>query len=355
MDNRPLRFEEFMKRSRQILYVSATPAKFEIANSVVGNEGYKETPRLKQGEPEVPARLPRISGGDISPAEFDVTSNGKDLIVEQIIRPTGLLDPLIEIKPLAGQIDETIELCRQRVERQQRVLITTLTKRTAEDLTDYLRDTGLKVRYVHSEIDAIQRVEILRSLRAGEFDILVGINLLREGLDLPEVSLVCILDADKEGYLRSETSLIQTAGRAARHVDGQVVLFCDKRTKSIEALLRISSYRREKQMEYNAEHGIVPRSVKRAVQESLQMGFAEGGAPINATLNERGNDKEDYQSVIHQMQQEMLEASAALEFERAALLRDQIQELKNLAEGKPTTRAVSYRDDFKKKKKSKKH
>ena len=175
---------------------------------------------------------------------LDVHTPGTRLIAQQIIRPTGLLDPKITVRPLKHQIDETIELCRQRTENKERVLITTLTKRTAEDLTDYLRDVGLKVRYLHSEIDAIERVEILRSLRSGEFDILVGINLLREGLDLPEVSMVCILDADKEGFLRSQTSLIQTAGRAARHVNGEVVLFADTYTESIQKLIAITEFRR---------------------------------------------------------------------------------------------------------------
>src|SRR4029079_6659129 len=204
------------------------------------------------------ARIARVSGGDQPVDSFDVTTKGKALIVEQIIRPTGLLDPVVTLKPLTGQIDETIEQCRRRIEKGERVLVTTLTNRTAEDLTDYLRNLNLKVRYLHSEIDAIERVEILRSLRSGEFDILVGINLLREGLDLPEVSLVCILDADKEGFLRSQTSLLQTAGRASRHVNGEVVLFADKVTDSIQSLLGISTYRRTKQMEYNEKHGITP-------------------------------------------------------------------------------------------------
>src|ERR1700736_3825772 len=215
MDNRPLNFPEFMDMSGQILYISATPAEFEIRNSVVGNLGYIPHSRDRIGQEETePVLIPMLTGKQSAPLK--VESPGARLIVQQIIRPTGLLDPRITIRPLKQQIDEAIELCRQRTEMKERVLITTLTKRTAEDLTDYLRDVGLKVRYLHSEIDTIERVEILRSLRAGEFDILVGINLLREGLDLPEVSLVCILDADKEGFLRSQTSLIQTAGRAAR-------------------------------------------------------------------------------------------------------------------------------------------
>src|SRR5206468_1952087 len=281
--NRPLNFPEFMKLTNQVVYVSATPAEFEIQNSVVGNKGYVPHKRARIGEDElVPFVLPgedvagavdpglsvlpiaqsrgqrprlQLSRTDEGPEQFDVYTPGKPLVVEQIIRPTGLLDPKITIRGLKNQIDDTIELCRQRVEQQERVLVTTLTKRTAEDLADYLRDVGLKVRYLHSDIDAIERVEILRGLRAADFDILVGINLLREGLDLPEVSLVCILDADKEGFLRSQTSLIQTAGRAARHVNGEVVLFADIVTQSMEALMSISEYRRAKQMDYNEKHG----------------------------------------------------------------------------------------------------
>ncbi len=256
LDNRPLNFKEFMGMTNQIAYVSATPAEFEIKNSVVGNTGYFPHKRERIGEDEpVPflvagggktaaAAVTPISRTDQPIEEFDVHTPGMPLVVEQIIRPTGLLDPKITLKPLKNQIDETIELCRQRVEAQERVLVTTLTKRTAEDLSDYLRDVGLKVRYLHSDIDTIERVEILRGLRAADFDILVGINLLREGLDLPEVSLVCILDADKEGFLRSQTSLIQTAGRAARHINGEVVLFADTMTQSMQALISITDYRR---------------------------------------------------------------------------------------------------------------
>ncbi len=333
LDNRPLKFPEFMKRTRQRLYVSATPAKFEILNSTVGNLSF--IPHIKRSATEegTPERLPRISGAEVPTADFDVVTPGKDLIVEQIIRPTGLLDPVITLKPLRGQIDETIEQCRRRVEVGQRVLVTTLTKRTAEDLTDYLRGVGLKVRYLHSDINTVERVEILRGLRLGEFDILVGINLLREGLDLPEVSLVCILDADKEGYLRSETSLIQTAGRAARHVNGEVVLFADVMTKSIQALIGISTYRRRKQEEYNQLHGIIPRSTVRHLQESLHAPvdpFAEHSSPRAAE-----GSPDDTAAVLAQLQEEMVEASRALEFERAALIRDQINELKALASGQP--------------------
>jgi excinuclease ABC subunit B len=228
------------------------------------------------------------------------------------------------VRPLKGQIDETIELCRQRVEIGERILITTLTKRTAEDLTDYLKDIGLKVRYLHSDIDTIERVEILRSLRAGEFDILVGINLLREGLDLPEVSLVCVLDADKEGFLRSRTSLIQTAGRAARHVNGEVVLFADKITGSIRDLLDVTEDRRRRQMEHNRQHGITPHSVKRPVQESLRV-ILEGEDSESARVQEQPLD---IATLIRELEAEMKEASRKLEYERAALLRDQIMELK---------------------------
>ena len=336
LDNRPLQFAEFMAHTRQRLYVSATPAKFEIINSVVGNTGYIPHKRKRIGEEETqPERLPRISGATQPIEKFDVTKPGNSLIVEQIIRPTGLLDPIITLKPLKGQIDETIELCRQRIERGQRVLITTLTKRTAEDLTDYLRDVDLKVRYIHADIDAIERVEILRALRAAEFDILVGINLLREGLDLPEVSLVCILDADKEGYLRSETSLIQTAGRAARHVNGEVVLFADDVTQSMQRLLDISEYRRRKQIEHNEKHGITPQSVVRAVQKSLHMTL-RGRQLEENVVREDGTDF-NVLEVLRELEQEMQEAAANLEFERAALLRDQISELKKQAgiEGAP--------------------
>jgi excinuclease ABC subunit B len=343
LDNRPLRFDEFMEQTRCRLYVSATPAGFEIENSRVGVTGYIPPRKARLGEEEtVPARLPRLSGSAQSVEAFDVTTPGRDLIVEQIIRPTGLLDPTVEVRPLRGQIDDTIERCRQRVAAGERVLVTTLTKRTAEDLTDYLKNTGLKVRYLHSEIDAIERVEILRALRAAEFDILVGINLLREGLDLPEVSLVCILDADKEGYLRSETSLIQTAGRAARHVHGHVVLFADRETKSMRRLLDVSAYRREKQMEHNAAHGITPASVVRAVQASLQLPSAPGKEKDKnrdkdrAVLRDSGQDF-DVLEVLRELEEEMQEAAAALEFERAALIRDQIADLRQRAGIEPGT------------------
>jgi len=343
LDNRPLNFDEFMKATNQIIYVGATPAEFEIQNSVVGNKGYIPHKRQRIGKEElVPFAVAggkhrtsnterrtsnAVSPTDESPEKFDVHTPGAPLIVEQIIRPTGLLDPKITLKPLKHQIDDTIELCRQRVEKGERVLITTLTKRTAEDLADYLRDVGLKVRYLHSDIDAIERVEILRGLRAADFDILVGINLLREGLDLPEVSLVCILDADKEGFLRSQTSLIQTAGRAARHVNGEVVLFADTITQSMEALMSISEYRRGKQMEYNEKHGITPQTVRRAVQESLHT-ILRGREIAASVIQETGGDF-NLTELLRELEEEMQQASANLEFERAALLRDQIMEVKS--------------------------
>jgi excinuclease ABC subunit B len=376
LDNRPLNFDEFMKLTNQTIYVSATPAEFEIQNSVAGNNGYVPHRRQRIGEEElVPFVLPGekrptpmnreqalnsdkqraraqrsssnsdvlVSRTDEPPEKFDVHTPGAPLVVEQIIRPTGLLDPKITLKPLKNQIDETIELCRQRVEKSERVLVTTLTKRTAEDLADYLRDVGLKVRYLHSDIDAIERVEILRGLRAADFDILVGINLLREGLDLPEVSLVCILDADKEGFLRSQTSLIQTAGRAARHVNGEVVLFADQVTRSMEALISISEYRRAKQTEYNEKHGITPQTVRRAVQESLHT-ILRGREIAASVILEAGGDF-NVTELLRELEEEMQEASANLEFERAALLRDQIMEVKGgtgISKIEPKRRPVKY-------------
>jgi len=366
LDNRPLNFPEFMANANQLIYVSATPAEFEIKNSVVGNRGYFPHKRARIGEEELvpfvvaggsnagaekPAKPSdgnqssdlQLSRTDQPPEEFDVRTPGMPLVVEQIIRPTGLLDPKITLKPLKNQIDDTIELCRQRVERQERVLVTTLTKRTAEDLSDYLRDVGLKVRYLHSDIDTIERVEILRGLRAAEFDILVGINLLREGLDLPEVSLVCILDADKEGFLRSQTSLIQTAGRAARHINGEVVLFADSVTQSMQALMSISDYRRTKQMEYNEKHGITPQTVRRAVQESLHT-ILRGREIAASVIQESGGDF-NLTELLRELEEEMQHASANLEFERAALLRDQIMEVKSgtgLQKIEPKRKPVKY-------------
>ncbi len=304
LDNRPLSFDEFRGLVHQAVYVSATPGPLEM--------------------------------GWATPAN----------VAEQIVRPTGLIDPEIVIKPLQGQIDDLIEETRQRVEKRERILVTTLTKRTAEELTDYLRDIGINVRYLHSEIDAIERVEILRALRKGEFDVLVGINLLREGLDLPEVSLVAILDADKEGYLRSATSLIQTAGRAARHLNGRVILYADVMTQSIQKFLAVSNYRRQKQLAHNAAHGIIPRSVTRAVDESLSS-QPQGREAAAAALHE-SVETFDLTETIRELENDMVIAANDLQFEKAALLRDQIRELKSRLSGGDlkspgnTTRAVSY-------------
>ncbi len=369
LDNRPLKFSEFMGLANQILYVSATPGAFELTNSFVGNTDYVQvratetsqttsdgeaavghastqrkfrTAKPGKTSPQIPP-LAKASGAD---DPFDPLTPGSPLVVEQIIRPTGLLDPKITVRPLAHQIDDTIELCRERIARGERVLVTTLTKRTAEDLAMYLRDVGLKVQYLHSDVQTIERVEILRALRAGEFDILVGINLLREGLDLPEVSLVCILDADKEGYLRSRTSLIQTAGRAARHCEGEVVLFADHVTRSMADMIAVSESRRARQLAYNQEHGITPQSVQRAVQESLHT-ILKGREVEESVVREAGGDFNIVET-IRELEAEMQEAAAALEYERAALLRDQILELKSAAQdtGNPPSaarRPVSYK------------
>jgi excinuclease ABC subunit B len=337
LDNRPLRFEEFMQMTGQRVYVSATPGPFEIINSRPENHSYIPVKSRKEGGAPDLKKIQVIPSGSNQPvSQFDPTRRGTPLVVEQIIRPTGLLDPIITLRPLKGQIDETIELCRQRVERHERVLVTTLTKKTSEDLSEYLKGVGLKVRYIHADIDAIERVEILRQLRAATIDVLVGINLLREGLDLPEVSLVCILDADKEGFLRNQTSLIQTAGRAARHLSGECVLFCDQVTDSIQTLLDVTARRRERQQAYNEQHGITPQSTKRALQESLHSYEAgrEHADSLNASLVADDGEGYDKLRVIAELEEEMREASSKLEFERAAHLRDQIASLKNPASTK---------------------
>jgi excinuclease ABC subunit B len=352
LDNRPLRFDEFMQMTRQRLYVSATPGPFEILNSRPENTSYIPVKSRKEGG-FIDLRRIRVlpSGNAEAVADFDPSRPGTPLVVEQIIRPTGLLDPVITLRPLKGQIDETIELCRQRVERHERVLVTTLTKKTAEDLSEYLQGTGLKVRYIHADIDAVERVEILRQLRAATVDVLVGINLLREGLDLPEVSLVCILDADKEGFLRNETSLVQTAGRAARHISGECVLFCDQVTDSIQALLDLSNTRRSKQQEYNERHGITPQGVKRALQQSLHTleHEREQAESLNRSLVAEDAETYDKLRVISELEEEMREASSRLEFERAAHLRDQIQALKG-APAAPARKPVKYPAPGKRKK-----
>jgi excinuclease ABC subunit B len=282
MENRPLRPEEFDTISGQTVYVSATPAPYEYKVSTV--------------------------------------------IAEQVIRPTGLLDPVMEVRPIRGQVEDIIGEAKRVAALGWRTLVTTLTKRMSEDLSHFMREHGLKVEYLHSDIDAIERVEILRRLRAGKFDVLVGVNLLREGLDLPEVALVGILDADKEGFLRSETSLIQTSGRAARHVDGKVLLYADVMTKSLTRALTICGDRRKRQQAYNEKHGITPKSTVRAIEESL---VDEEEALLAVA---EGTDDRDVARVLADLETEMLEAADELQFEKAAMLRDQIEALRT---GKP--------------------
>jgi len=302
LDNRPQSFEEFRSVTGQTLFVSATPAKFELAQSAV--------------------------------------------VAEQLIRPTGLLDPEIVLHPIKGQVEHLIGEIRAAVEAGERVLVTTLTKRLSEDITSYLREAKIRVEYLHSDIDAIERVEILRNLRLGNFDVLVGINLLREGLDLPEVALVAILDADKEGFLRSETSLVQTAGRAARHERGRVIFYADNQTDSIKRTMEVVAYRREKQLAYNREHGITPRSVQRAAQASLHVydgSGARAGEGEEARLLAVAEGVEDRAAVIAELENEMLAASRKLEFERAAVIRDQIDALRSGKGLQPDTDRGSFK------------
>src|SRR5713226_8078428 len=287
LDNRPLRYDEFMGLVPRLLFVSATPGEDEL----------------------------RLSGG---------------VIVEQIIRPTGLVDPTVEIRPVAGQVDDLLSEIRQREKKNERVLVTTLTKRMAEDLTDYLQQHGVRVRYLHSEIDAIERVEIIRGLRLGEFDVLVGINLLREGLDLPEVSLVAVLDADQEGFLRSDRSLIQTVGRAARHLSGRAILYADRVTGSMQRALDEMSRRRALQQRYNEEHGITPRSIVKSVDQVrfvTRVADARVGKPGAGEIR-RPADAGERETLIRMLEQQMQTAAEELDFELAAVLRDQLLELK---------------------------
>lgn len=290
LDNRPLRFEEFEKHMHNIVYVSATPGPYEI----------EHTPEM----------------------------------IEQIIRPTGLLDPLIDVRPIEGQIDDLIGEIQARIERNERVLVTTLTKKMSEDLTDYLKEIGIKVNYLHSEIKTLERIEIIRDLRLGKHDVLIGINLLREGLDIPEVSLVAILDADKEGFLRSERSLIQTIGRAARNAEGRVIMYADKITNSMEIAINETKRRREQQERFNEIHGITPQTINKEIRDVIRATqaaedkeeYKTKAAPKLAKMT-----KKERQKVVEQMEHEMKEAARALDFERAAELRDLLLELK--AEG----------------------
>ncbi|GIP41016.1 UvrABC system protein B [Paenibacillus sp. J31TS4] len=285
LDNRPLRFEEFEEKVKQAVYISATPGPYELEHC-----------------PEM---------------------------VEQIIRPTGLLDPLIEVRPTKGQIDDLIGEIRDRIDKDERVLVTTLTKKMAEDLTDYLKEIGIKVRYLHSDIKTLERMQILRDLRLGTFHVLVGINLLREGLDLPEVSLVAILDADKEGFLRAERSLIQTIGRAARNADGRVLMYGDKITDSMQKAITETERRRSIQMAYNEEHGITPKTIQKRVREVIEATkVAEQKADYLTDMKDAKMSKKDRAAMIERLEAEMKEAAKSLQFERAAELRDAILELK---------------------------
>jgi excinuclease ABC subunit B len=312
LDNRPLTWEEFAGRIGQTVYLSATPGPYELGRT--------------QGE-----------------------------FVEQVIRPTGLVDPEVVVKPTRGQIDDLIGEIRARTERNERVLVTTLTKKMSEDLTDYLLELGIRVRYLHSEVDTLRRVELLRELRLGEFDVLVGINLLREGLDLPEVSLVSILDADKEGFLRSETSLIQTIGRAARNVNGQVHMYADKITPSMARAIDETNRRRDKQREYNRAHGVDPQPLRKKINDILERVYAEaedsaksvrmGGSGRNASRGRKaagepkssgvyaghstvGMARNELADLVQQLTDQMVAAARDLQFELAGRLRDEIQELK---------------------------
>ncbi len=284
LDNRPLMFEEFEQKVNQVIYVSATPGPYELEHC-----------------PEV---------------------------VEQIIRPTGLLDPTIDVRPIAGQIDDLVDEIQKRIERKERTLVTTLTKKMAEDLTDYLKDIGIQVAYLHSEIKTLERIEIIRDLRLGKYDVLVGINLLREGLDIPEVSLVAILDADKEGFLRSERSLIQTIGRAARNANGHVIMYADTITKSMEIAINETKRRRAIQEAYNREHGIVPKTIQKDIPDVIRATFAAEEKETYETKDVRHLPKEERLALIAKLEHEMKEAAKALHFERAAELRDLILELK---------------------------
>ena len=282
-DNRPLNFDEFEDNINQILFVTATPGPYEIEKSTT--------------------------------------------IAEQIIRPTGLLDPIVEVRPINNQIDDLVGEINTIIDKGERVLITTLTKKMSEDLTNYLKEIGIKVRYLHSDIDTLERVEIIRDLRLGKFDVLIGINLLREGLDIPEVSLVAILDADKEGFLRSETSLIQTIGRAARNANGKVIMYADKITRSMNSAIEETSRRREIQMMYNKEHGITPQTIKKSVRDAIEATVVADEEAIYGAIDT--NDIESIKESIITLQEEMMEAAQNLQFERAAQLRDKIKELED--------------------------
>ena len=287
LDNRPLKFEEFEEVMGNTIYTSATPSKYEMEHA--------------------------------------------EQVVEQIIRPTGLVDPEIDVRPTLGQVDDLVGEIRLRVDRGERVLVTTLTKRMSEDLAEYIKELGIKVRYLHSEVETLERIAILRDLRLGEFHVLVGINLLREGLDLPEVSLVAILDADKEGFLRSDTALIQTIGRAARNVNGRVIMYADKMTDSMKRAIDETNRRRAKQVKYNTENGIVPISISKAIHDLTEELTAKAVGEAKGEYKTKGDiPRNELRQIVHEMEKQMKEAAKNLEFERAAALRDELYELKSL-------------------------
>jgi excinuclease ABC subunit B len=293
LDNRPLNFEEWEQRVAQVIFVSATPGPYELSRS--------------QG-----------------------------VVVEQIIRPTGLIDPPIDVRPVKGQVDDLLQEIRARAARGERVLVTTLTKRMAEDLTQYYQELGVRVRYLHSDIETLERVQILRDLRRGEFDVLVGINLLREGLDLPEVSLVAILDADKEGFLRSSGSLIQTAGRAARNVNGRVIMYADTVTESMQAAISETARRRALQEAYNAEHGITPQSIVKQIDEVMSSVYERDYVTLpSGDGAERFRTQAELDVHVSALQQQMKAAATNLDFEKAAAIRDEIKRLRNPDLGLP--------------------
>jgi len=296
MDNRPLKFEEFVRLAPQTIYVSATPAQYELEHS--------------------------------------------GAVIEQVVRPTGLIDPIVEIRPATSQVDDLLSEIHQVASRGERVLVTTLTKRMAEDLTDYLNEHGVRVRYMHSDIDTVERIEIIRDLRLGNFDVLVGINLLREGLDIPEVSLVAILDADKEGFLRSDRSLIQTIGRAARNASGRAILYADNITNSMQRAIEETERRRNKQIEYNKQHGITPQTIQKAVADIMEGAYGSAaGSPrkfarVAEGLVQYASMKPDELSrKIRELEQQMFKHAQDLEFEEAARLRDEIQHIQELNMG----------------------
>lgn len=334
LDNRPLKYDEFFRRINQAVYVSATPDEYELslaAGSAVNPENPLTKKQIAENEKAL-RREAKVMGEEYEPLESGTNESGllRDMasipnVAQQLIRPTGIVDPEIEVRPTDGQIQDVLKEVEERTKKGERVLITTLTKRMAEDLSEYLQEHKIKVNYLHSDIETLKRSDILQSLRLGEYDVLVGINLLREGLDLPEVSLVVILDADKEGFLRSRTSLIQTMGRAARHVNGKVIMYADTVTKSMQQAIEEVNRRRDYQLEYNKKHNITPKSIEKALRERLIEKIEE--EEDKEVLTVEDIPLPDRKKIIENLEKQMQEAAALLDFETAARLRDQIKEL----------------------------